>query len=39
MQESDEYLRSGASGIIAKPFEPGGLVKQVRAYTGELEPA
>ena len=35
-QECDEYLRSGAHGVITKPFEPGGLVQQVRAYAGEL---
>jgi len=35
-QEGDEYLRSGAQGVITKPFEPGGLVEQVRAYAGEL---
>ncbi|MFA5913474.1 MAG: response regulator [Burkholderiales bacterium] len=34
-QENDEYLRSGAHGVISKPFEPGGLVEQVRAYAGE----
>jgi CheY-like chemotaxis protein len=38
-QEGDEYLRAGAQGIIAKPFEPRGLVEQVRAYTGELAAA
>lgn len=35
-QDGDEYLRSGAHGVIAKPFEPGKLVEQVRAYAGEL---
>ena len=35
-QESDEYLRSGAHGVITKPFEPAGLVDQVRAYAGEM---
>ncbi len=35
-QEGDEYLAAGASGVIAKPFEPGRLVEQVRAHTGEL---
>jgi len=34
-QEVDEYLRSGAHGLITKPFEPGRLVEQVRAYAGE----
>ncbi|MBE0623042.1 MAG: response regulator [Burkholderiales bacterium] len=34
-QEGDEYLRSSALGVIAKPFEPGGLVERVRAYVGE----
>ena len=34
-QESDEYLRSGAQGVITKPFEPGTLLEQVRAYVGE----
>ncbi|MBE0625654.1 MAG: response regulator [Burkholderiales bacterium] len=38
-QEGDEYLRSGAQGHIAKPFEPRGLVEQVRAYAGDLAPA
>jgi len=33
-QEVDEYLGSGALGVIVKPFEPGHLVEQVRAYTG-----
>ena len=36
MEESDEYLRSGADGVIPKPFEPAGLVDQVRAYAREL---
>jgi len=31
----DEYLYSGARGVIAKPFEPARLVEQVRAYAGE----
>ncbi len=35
-QERDEYLHSGAHGVITKPFEPGSLVEQVRAYAGEL---
>ena len=34
-QEGDEYLRSGAQGVITKPFEPGTLLEQVRAYVGE----
>ena len=34
-EEGDEYLRSGARGVIAKPFEPARLVEQVRAYAGE----
>ena len=34
-QDSDEYLRSGAHGMIAKPFEPRGLVERVRAFVGE----
>jgi len=38
-QEGDEYLRCGAQGHIAKPFEPRRLVEQVRAYAGELAPA
>ena len=38
-QEGDEYRESGALGVIVKPFEPGGLVEQVRAYTGELATA
>lgn len=38
-QEGDEYLESGALGVIVKPFAPGGLVDQVRAYTGELATA
>jgi two-component system, OmpR family, response regulator len=38
-QEGDEYLRSGAHGVIAKPFEPVGLVEQVRAFAGELAAA
>ena len=38
-QESDEYLELGAHGVIAKPFEPSGLVEQVRAYTRELAAA
>lgn len=32
----DEYQRSGAQGLIVKPFEPSALVQQVRAYLGEL---
>ncbi len=35
-QECDEYLHSGAHGVITKPFEPSALVTQVRAYAGEL---
>ena len=35
-QQGDEYLALGADGVIAKPFEPGRLVEQVRAYTGEM---
>lgn len=35
-QERDEYLHSGAHGVIVKPFEPAALVKQVRAYAGDL---
>lgn len=38
-QEGDEYLVSGALGVIAKPFEPGRLVEQVRAYAGDLAEA
>ena len=34
-QESNEYRESGAHGFIAKPFEPGALVEQVRAYASE----
>ena len=33
-QEGDEYRALGADGVIAKPFEPGMLVEQVRGYTG-----
>lgn len=39
MQAGDEYLSFGADGVIAKPFEPCGLVEQVRTYTGELKAA
>ncbi len=35
-QECDEYLHSGAHGVITKPFEPASLVEQVRAFAGEL---
>ena len=35
-QQGDEYLALGADGVIAKPFEPGRLLEQVRAYTGEM---
>ena len=35
-QQGDEYLALGVNGVIAKPFEPGRLVEQVRAYTVEL---
>ncbi|MBE0614654.1 MAG: response regulator [Burkholderiales bacterium] len=38
-QQSDEYLRAGAQGLIAKPFEPRALVEQVRRYVGELASA
>lgn len=38
-QESDEYLRSGAAGVITKPFEPGTLVEQLRSMIGEVETA
>lgn len=38
-QQCDEYLRAGAHGIIAKPFEPAALLERVRAFTGELVPA
>ena len=34
-EERDEYLYSGARGVIPKPFEPARLVEQVRAYAGE----
>jgi two-component system, OmpR family, response regulator len=37
--EGDEYLAHGADGVIAKPFEPGDLVDQVRAHVGELAAA
>jgi len=33
--DGDEYRKSGADGMIAKPFDPHGLVERVRAYTGE----
>jgi CheY-like chemotaxis protein len=33
--DGDEYRKSGADGVIAKPFDPHGLVERVRAYTGE----
>lgn len=39
VQQGDEYRSLGADGVIAKPFEPCGLVQQVRTYTGELEAA
>lgn len=35
-QQGDEYLRSGALGVIGKPFEPRALIAQLRAYTREL---
>lgn len=35
-QVNDEYLELGAHGVIEKPFEPSGLVEQVRAYTSVL---
>ena len=38
-QQNDEYLRSGAQGLIAKPFEPSALVEQVRSYASELAAA
>jgi two-component system, OmpR family, response regulator len=38
-EEKDEYLHSGACGVISKPFEPDGLVKLVRAYAGEMAAA
>jgi two-component system, OmpR family, response regulator len=38
-QEDDEYLRSGAQGLITKPFEPRRLVELVRAYVTEPVPA
>ncbi len=31
-QEGDEYLQSGADGVIDKPFEPEDLLQRVRAY-------
>jgi two-component system OmpR family response regulator len=34
-QEYGEYRDLGAQGMIAKPFEPSGLVEQVRTYTRE----
>jgi len=38
-QEDNEYRELGAAGVIAKPFEPRGLVERVRAYTGEFASA
>jgi len=38
-QEGNEYRELGADGVIAKPFEPRGLVERVRAYTGEFASA
>lgn len=38
-QEGDEYRRSGALGVISKPFEPRALVTQLRAYAGDLAEA
>jgi two-component system OmpR family response regulator len=32
--EGGEYLELGARGVIAKPFDPNGLVEQVREYAG-----
>jgi len=37
--QGDEYRELGADGVIAKPFEPNGLLERVRAYTGELAAA
>jgi CheY-like chemotaxis protein len=33
-EEGDEYLHSGACGVIAKPFEPALLVERLQAYAG-----
>jgi len=38
-EQEDEYLHSGACGVITKPFEPDRLVEQVRAYAGNLAAA
>jgi two-component system OmpR family response regulator len=35
-QLEDEYLRSGALGVINKPFEPSALVDQLRYFAEEL---
>ena len=35
-EEDDEYLKLGASGVIAKPFDPFRLVEQIRTYTRGL---
>lgn len=32
----DEYVKLGASGVIAKPFEPRELIDQIRAYGRDL---
>jgi len=38
-QDRDEYLRSGADGVIDKPFEPEDLLRRVRAYAKAPVPA